>query len=141
MSVAVKRIELQALAQSKLDDSLLLLTNSRFSNAYYLAGYAVELGLKACIAKQFVADAIPDLQLVKDTHTHKLDQLIGTAGLRIELLKEQKSDKLFNEYWGIAVRWSSDSRYDSTDKMLAQYLMTAIADDKHGVMRWIKSYW
>ena len=52
MANGYKRVDLQALAQAKLDDAKLLFDNGRFSNAYYLAGYAVELGLKACIARQ-----------------------------------------------------------------------------------------
>ena len=47
----VSRKTLQALAEGKLDDALLLLRNNRCSNAYYLAGYALELGFKAAACK------------------------------------------------------------------------------------------
>jgi hypothetical protein len=60
MALGLKGTNLKALAQAKLDDAILLFDNKRYSNAYYLAGYAIELALKACIAKQFVADTIPD---------------------------------------------------------------------------------
>ncbi len=48
------------LAAAKCEDATLLLAHARFSSAYYLAGYALELALKACIAKQFAAEVIPD---------------------------------------------------------------------------------
>jgi HEPN domain-containing protein len=81
MGLGYKRTDLRAMAQAKLDDAVLLLQNGRFSNAYYLAGYAVELALKACIAAQFVADVIPDKSLVNAIYRHTLKDLVGTAGL------------------------------------------------------------
>ena len=43
MGPGLKREDLQANAQAKLDDAVILLQQGRFSNAYYLAGYAVEI--------------------------------------------------------------------------------------------------
>jgi HEPN domain-containing protein len=60
MGSGQKRSELQTRAQAKLDDAILLLQHGRYTNAYYIAGYAVELGLKACIAAQIDAETIPD---------------------------------------------------------------------------------
>src|SRR5919106_3680906 len=40
------------------------------SGAYYLAGYAVECGLKACIAKQVRRHEFPDRTTVNQSHTH-----------------------------------------------------------------------
>ncbi|MEA2988324.1 MAG: hypothetical protein QOG83_1035, partial [Alphaproteobacteria bacterium] len=54
------RNTLQVLALAKVDDARLLFENQRYSNAYYLYGYGVELGLKACIARQILAETIPD---------------------------------------------------------------------------------
>lgn len=42
------RTELQRLAIERLADARALLTTKRWSGAFYLAGYAVECGLKAC---------------------------------------------------------------------------------------------
>ncbi len=47
------KADLEALAETRLEDSIFLLQAGRSSSAYYLAGYAVELALKACIAKSF----------------------------------------------------------------------------------------
>lgn len=56
--------DLEKLAQVRLDDALLLAHAGRSSSAYYLAGYAVELALKACISKLFQPNVIPDKGLI-----------------------------------------------------------------------------
>ena len=64
------RHDLQQLARLRLDDALFLQQVGRSSSAYYLAGYAVELALKACIAKLFQPDVIPDRAFVNAIYTH-----------------------------------------------------------------------
>jgi hypothetical protein len=46
---AVNRTDLQKLARVRLGDAKVLLKAKRWPAAYYLAGYAVECGLKACV--------------------------------------------------------------------------------------------
>ena len=135
------KVDLQMMAEAKLADSTLLFANNRVSNAYYLGGYAIELALKACIAKQMEAGVIPDKQLILDTYTHKYETLIGVAGLKFELKEKLHKDKGFEESWGIVQQWSPDSRYQMTDKMITQYFLAAISDATHGVFKWIKNYW
>ena len=66
-------------------DAETLLKNGRWSSAYYLAGYAVECGLKACIAKQFREHQFPDLDTVKKSYTHSLVDLLRVSELAGEL--------------------------------------------------------
>jgi len=47
----MNRLDLQQLAWERSGDAQELLAAGRWSGAYYLCGYAVECGLKACIAK------------------------------------------------------------------------------------------
>lgn len=47
----MNRSDFQDLAQIRLAEAAALLQAERFDGAYYLAGYAVECALKACIAK------------------------------------------------------------------------------------------
>ena len=47
----LKRRDLRELALLRLKEAQVLLANGCWSGAYYLAGYAVECALKACIAK------------------------------------------------------------------------------------------
>ena len=72
--------DLRKLAQIRLDDSLLLFEARRSSSAYYLCGYAVELGLKACIAKLMRSDVIPDRAFINAIYTHRFESLVATAG-------------------------------------------------------------
>jgi len=53
--IAVTRLEWQQLAERWLVDAKRLLDDHRWSAAYYLAGYAVECGLKACILVRVAA--------------------------------------------------------------------------------------
>ena len=56
MAYGLKRTDMQSIVQAKVDDAHLLFQNGRFSNSYYLAGYAIEIALKACIAAQISAE-------------------------------------------------------------------------------------
>jgi hypothetical protein len=53
-----------------------LLFSGYFSGAYYLGCYAVECGLKACIAKQFKRNGLPDKVLVARVYTPHLEALL-----------------------------------------------------------------
>lgn len=137
----MRRVDLQALAEAKLFDAELLLRNGRPGNAYHLAGYGIELGLKACIARQISADTIPDPAILRNVLTHEFDKLIGLAGLKDELRNEQNADPDFATNWGIVSEWSPESRYTSTLTVEAQLLLGAMGDPNHGVMRWIRRFW
>jgi len=137
----MNKADLQALAQAKIDDAVTLLMGGRFSNAFYLAGYSLEFALKACIAKQFSSDDIPDFKFVKDIYTHDLSALVKLAGLKALLDQETKSNTDFGANWGIVSEWSEKSRYESNTAGDAQILITAITDPKHGVLSWIKKHW
>jgi HEPN domain len=50
----VKRNDLRALATLRLSEARLLLNHRHWDGTYYLAGYAVEIAIKACIAKRNV---------------------------------------------------------------------------------------
>src|SRR5436190_12616190 len=83
---------LEALATTRLEDAVFLFQAGRASSAYSLAGYAVELALKACIAKSFQPDVIPDKAFVLEIYTHSLEKLLGTAGLTAQFAADSKAD-------------------------------------------------
>ena len=99
------RDRLVELANAKLDDARYLLAARRSDNAYYLAGYAVELLLKAVLASRFQADTIPNRELVKDIFTHDLNKLLNLADLRRDLAGKQDSDPQFRGRWEIVLKW------------------------------------
>src|SRR5213595_801683 len=88
----VTKADLEALAEVRPADSFFLLQAERASSAYYLAGYAVELALKACIAKSFQPNAIPDKAFVNKIYSHSLEKLLGLAGLLPGLYHGFKSE-------------------------------------------------
>jgi hypothetical protein len=141
MGLGLKRNELRATAQAKLDDAIILLNNGRYSNAYYLAGYAVEIGLKACIAAQVAAETIPDKSFIQKILKHEFPVLIGLAGLAPALRDQQDKDANFAAYWAVCAEWSPDKRYEPVDPTSSQLLISAIAEKKSGVLEWIKLYW
>lgn len=135
------KADLEALALTRLEDALLLFQAGRASSAYYLAGYAVELALKACIAKAFQPDVIPDKAFVLEIYTHSLEKLLGTAGLTTQFTTESKADPQLAAAWGIASKWTEASRYSLWDSVTAGSLIDAIADQQHGVFQWVKKHW
>lgn len=141
MGIGYRRNDLRAQADAKVADAMLLLHHRRFSNAYYLAGYAVELGLKACIAAQIAAETLPDKDLLKGLLTHEYPKLVGLAGLGQELKDKQDADEVFASNWAVASEWKPDSRYEMIDPTTAQQLLQAICDPKSGVLQWIRTHW
>jgi HEPN domain-containing protein len=141
VNYTMTREALQRNAQLKLDDSKILFQNGSYSNAYYFAGYVIEIGLKACIARHFLANVIPDKKLVNDAYSHDFDKLLGVAGLRGDLKKSINENVAFEANWGIVSQWNPDSRYEQTDRSTAQYFLHAIEDQTNGVFKWIIRHW
>jgi HEPN domain-containing protein len=133
--------ELERLAHVRLEDALFLLQANRSSSAYYLAGYAVELALKACIAKLMQPNVIPDKAFINAIYTHKLDSLLSTAGLRPQFDKDIEADTQFAAYWVITNNWNEESRYEFWDPVSATTLLVAVNEPNHGVFQWVKKHW
>jgi len=119
----------------------MLLRAGRSSSAYYLAGYAVELALKACISSSFLSDTIPDKAFVTEIYTHNLEKLLGTAGLQYHFTSDSKKNPSLAAAWGIASKWTEASRYTLWDQVSASNLVDAIGDPQNGVFQWVKKHW
>lgn len=135
------KVDLETLAEMRLNDAILLLQNERYSSAYYLSGYAVELGLKACIAKAFQPNAIPDKAFVNDIYTHHLESLYGLAGLKKEFQDARKINTQLDAAWGIVNQWTEASRYHIWDRFFASDMVQAVIEPQHGVYQWVKNHW
>jgi hypothetical protein len=109
--------------------------------AYYLAGYAVERGLKACIAKETKRYEFPDKKRVDSSYKHDLEELIKVAGLERILAERCKSIPEFRINWEAVRSWSEQSRYQRHQPLKADQLITAVSDSRNGVIRWIKVHW
>lgn len=135
------RVDLQRLADEKLKDAQTLLQAKSWSNAYYLAGYAVELAIKACIAKAFKADTIPDKAVVDRTYSHEFRKLLGTAGLTPALQQREQASNEFRTAWAVVNEWSPTDRYTENSEQDAKELIEAIGHATHGVLPWIRTHW
>jgi HEPN domain-containing protein len=131
---AMTRTQFQELAQVRIDDAKVLMAAGRFDGAYYLAGYAVECALKACIAQQFKTDEIPNKGAVDKIYVHNLDTLLALSKL--------DKPKELNINWAIVSGWSEHSRYDGgKSKKEVQDLLEAITNPTEGVLEWIRKFW
>jgi len=137
---ALPRGTLQRLAIAKVEDARLLFENGRFSNAYYLYGYGIELGLKACIARQMVAETVPDKAVLRGFLDHEIAKLVGLAGLA-DLLRIERENPEFDVRWAIVSEWSVEARYDMVDAVSATAMKDAVENAKFGIMEWLKRYW
>jgi hypothetical protein len=136
----MNKMELESLSAIRIKEEEILLTADCFHGAYYLAGYALECTLKACIAKHVEEFDFPDKKLTNG-YTHNLANLVVTAGLKQVLYEQEKHNKEFNLNWAIAVEWSEESRYKfAITEQEAHDLFAAITEDESGILSWLKNY-
>lgn len=83
----------------------------------------------------------PDKNRVERSHSHRIEQLLGLAGLQESLDAACKDDREFAANWDIVKDWKETSRYERAAENEATAILEAIRDPKHGVLRWIKQYW
>ena len=132
------RRDLQELSKVRLKEARALMELGLYDGAYYLAGYAVECALKACIAKETQRHQFPDKKRVDLSHSHDLLQLIRVAGLEDQHRERVRSDPDFETNWEVVRRWSEQSRYRGHSHESAQALLVAISERRHGVITWIR---
>jgi HEPN domain-containing protein len=137
----MNRAEFKKLALTRLDDARALLKKRRYSVAYYLAGYVVECGLKACLARRTRRyEFPPEWSVVWEFYyTHKLEKLAKASHLQGAL--EAKNTQL-QKYWNIVRGWSEDCRYvPQSDRRRATEMLRAIEDPADGVLQCIRHFW
>lgn len=139
--VRLNRATLQQLARVRLREARTLLDRGYYDGAYYLAGYAVECGLKACIARKTRRYDFPDKRVVNDSYTHALGKLVRVAGLELELERQSRRARTFEQNWAVVKDWTEESRYQTIDRRKARDLYSAITSRQHGVMRWLRQHW
>lgn len=125
----MNRADFQKLAASRIHEAKVLLDSKHYEGAYYLAGYAVECALKACIAKKTKRfDFPPSEKEVREYYTHDLAKLIKGAGLDGALKAEVGSNPQFGNYWKAVKDWKEQARYETQiDEKRARDLYSAIA--------------
>lgn len=137
VSRAVSKETLIKLAEARVAEARTLLASGHSSGAYYLAGYAVELRLKAIIAEKFQSGVIPDRKLVSRIFTHDLDELVDAAGLKDALAAASRTERAFAENWVVVRDWNEQSRYSVHDENAARSLLVAIEAPGSGILSWL----
>ena len=143
----MNRGDFQLLAELRLKEARALLAAEFPDGAYYLAGYAVECALKACIAKRTQQHDFPDKRLVDKSYTHDVEKLLDAAGLSDFLREEAARNADLELDWATVRDWSEQSRYelfkgDPIGGLVeAQLLIDAVESEKGGVLRWIRQRW
>jgi len=142
-------LDIQNLAQKRLDEAKLLLSNDYAEGGFYLAGYSIELMLKARICKHLEIEDFYLKQpepLKKAYFVHNLDQLLTLSGLRKRF--EDATDPLkgndaaLNKNWNKICSWNEGARYDChvQDKDAVAFI-NAIENPKNGFLLWLRKNW
>ncbi|MBI1831746.1 MAG: hypothetical protein HYR84_09885, partial [Planctomycetes bacterium] len=107
-----------------------LLAAKQWSSAYYLAGFAVEFGLKSCIlvhVAKNVGVIFDDRRFSDRCFSHSIKDLLKLAGLE--------------DVHDVDTQWNEKSRYQTKTRVEAEELFNAIVDQANGVMQWIRHRW
>jgi len=136
------QIDIIAIADEKLKSADILVDTGQYDNAYYLAGYSVELLLKARVCKTLGVDdffefkKISKKELYKPYKVHNFSELLLLSGIYTDFENELK-DVTFKGIWSVINTWTEDERYT---------IGKPEADTKHFVTSikqfsaWIKSH-
>jgi HEPN domain-containing protein len=140
MHVPIYRRDFKILAELRSEEARILLGKGKQQGAYYLAGYAVECTLKACIAKKTKRFEFPaKAEYIRKLYTHELDKLLSLAGLDAQLNKDMGANKVFEANWSTVKDWTEESRY-RTSGLNGKDMYNAVAGPD-GVLPWIKLRW
>lgn len=139
------KVELKKLAETRLREARVLFANGLYEGAYYLAGYVIELALKARICKLLDRQDYPENEnFAKAYKTHSLDDLLKLAGLKEKFDRDKRvNQQLFNN-WSLVTRWKETFRYNPVGNKSRQDiedLINAIEDSRFGIFTWIRKRW
>lgn len=139
----MNRAHWQMLAEERIVAAHALLTVQQWSSAYYLAGYAVEFGLKSCILAHVENSGVifVDKKYSEKCWSHNIDELVGLADLDSVRVADNNVNPLLSQNWLVVSKWSETSRYHLKTRFDAEELFNAITDQVNGVMPWIRIRW
>jgi hypothetical protein len=140
--MVMNRDSLQRISSQRRKEAAALLKAGHFPGAYYLAGYAVECALKACIAKQTRRNDFPNKKIALASWTHDLEQLVQVVGLGADLAKNMASSPVFAANWATVSDWAESARYDlSITRARARSLYSACTERGTGILPWVRQQW
>ena len=143
----MNQTDLQNLSEMRLKEARDLMATGNPCGAYYLAGYAVECAIKACIAKQTRQGDFPDKKRAIDAFDHGLDKLITVAELRAAFdqrlaLDRATPQKAFAKNWATVSAWNVETRYETHfSAQDAAEIIEAIENPQNGILIWLQQHW
>jgi HEPN domain-containing protein len=130
------------LAESRLEEGRILLSQKKWTGAYYLTGLAVECALKACLARAVKEHDYPDKKFVNGMYQHNLQNLVSLdAALVASLQVDITGDPRLEVNWKTVKDWDDEKRYDIVDEQEARGIYEATTEQGSGVMEWIRGRW
>ena len=140
--------ELKQLTQLRLKEANILCDNRMYDGSCYLAGYCIELALKAAICKRMGAPNFFESirpETARAFKIHNLDELITLAGLRTKFDVQYNTNVLFQTNWSFiktTINWSEQLRYQvGKNQIETQAMLLALTDLQNGILPWIKKHW
>lgn len=146
-------ITIRAIATLRLAEARTLANNGQPEGAFYLAGYAVELALKARITERLEmpwlfdesstasADQFTGLgELRKLLKSHNILLLLAVAGLKPAYDRRKTQDKSFVKYKSLLEGWNEGIRYQLPGTKSvgdAQSFLTFLTGP-NGFLQWIE---
>jgi HEPN domain-containing protein len=138
----VNRNDFKIISDIRIKEAKVLINAGCYHGAYYLAGYAIECALKACIAKKTKRFEFPDKDFANKVWVHNLSELVKAAELSIDFEKDKNTNKVFESNWVVVKDWNESFRYNLniTDKK-ANDFFRACTERNNGILPWIKKRW
>jgi HEPN domain-containing protein len=136
------RKDLQELSRLRLREAEALYKAHLYDGCVYLAGYAVELALKARICRVLRVQEYPSGDLGRAFKVHSLEQLKVLAGLSPDI-DISRNKELFDN-WSKAVAWNPEQRYESPGKYsagAARVILDSLTAKPNGVFTWLLKRW
>lgn len=147
--------KIRDLAWERIEEAKILCDCGKINGAYYIAGYSVELMLKAAMCCRIGApnlfdeedqkvnaiDGIGDVR--RAVKTHNLNTLLFFSGLRTEFnsfLKNQpKPQAVFSSF---LENWSESCRYKPIGYIAKQDVedLIYLLNNEQGILKWIEKH-
>lgn len=135
------RKELQDLSEDKLNAVKHLFEGEFYHEVITNSGYPVEFGLKSAVCKHLSQEEYPSS---RDYFVHDVNKLVKLANLKEDLDAKKKDDVDFFVNWSLISKWSVEFRYEPVGKSKkenAKEYISALEDEKGGILPWVKTNW
>ena len=149
--------EIKELAYVRLEEASILCDHRKYDGAFYLAGYSIELILKAKICEHFGVDNLFDFEGntalpagVKDVRkalkTHDITALLMLSGSKTKLQDGKVRNKILDKTMTRLFHdsghclWSEQIRYQQNNQVPENVieLILLLKDKTDGLLQWIE---